>query len=206
MSKQYFIPLNRKSIESSNAISFGAYKDEDDNWKGTGDSSSFLIQHGNNRLNFYANSDGIAEQTISDWKKTFHINTSGFGVLGYGNLQKVIELNDGLSYYTLTASDNNALLFCIDQSNITIPETYLLPIGFTFSVLKDDVAETTALFPEGSVVIYGRRPATSGDNVVEWSAGTGKKPVLYPYNLVYVRKLTSLHWNVCGGHVDQTTR
>lgn len=201
--KRNFIPLNQKSIESSNAVSFGAYR-ENSIWKSTGDYGNFLIEFDEveKSLVFYTSNNYVIDTPIT-WKEIFRIDRFGISRPTYGKIFRPVDfvpIPDG-RIYNVSANDNNIMLRLYGESYIHLYNKDLsgetLPIGFNFTIVN-----TTPLLgvilPEDDVVIYGSILGQIGNRYRTWTKDTHRKPIGFIYTPAELEKISATEWLLNG--------
>lgn len=204
--KKNFISLNRKRIRSSNAISFDAYKDEDGEWKSTGESSNYLIEFDepNAVLNFKSSSGKAIDKTIQ-WNTCFKIYTNGFITTEYGFINRIKEVS-GVTI--LQPSDSNRLFLGLGiTAQLVIPDDDVnFPVGFNF-YMTSNVEHTEGdfrddyffkLIPAENVSIYARIITREGPiyTFYEFNVEEPGEASIVRDSLVKVIKIASRKWVV----------
>lgn len=200
--KKNFIPLNRKRIESSDTISFGAYKDEDGEWKSTGQNGNFRIEANftANQLQFNASSISEVSEIIP-FVPSFYIDNNGYLVSRNGFLTPKITIGtEGVQTgFSVEKQHNEHNLFAQYYTEFYFgePSNSEIPIGAKFYITKGNTNEEVYIVPLVGVRMFGR--VGYQENLpLKWTNDSSYKPVVHKYSTVVVQKVGETKYIIAG--------
>ncbi len=209
MAERNFIPVNPKSVNSSEAISFGTYKDGSE-WKSTGDKGIFRItaDFGSGTLRF-SGAPKAADGASVTFYDSFNLNSEHtYLEPNMGFFRPVIRIGTpGVKTgFLIENTHNEHLIICRGFVWLYFDATEPLEVGFkvylTKSVanLRKDRAFITPFDP--STIIYGRRTLGLLVPYETWTDTSSKHPTLRQYQTVYVMKISNTEFMI-GGAVGE---
>lgn len=199
MTERNFLPKNRKSIESSNDLAFGAYKDDAGNWKSTGDVSQHIIEFDESEgvLNFRSYDATNIDENVGK-RVSFFIRGDAFAEPNRGFLNHERIITD---HHTVSADENNSLFIGRGSDpRLKLTPGTDKPRGFYFYAMNES-SSNFIIEPVGSAIIYGLS-ILGGSTFRKWTDSTLRKPAVFKYSTVMFIKLDSVAWVGCYWQLD----
>lgn len=209
MTERNFIPVNQKSIEPSDAISFGVYKDGSE-WKSIGERGVYKIEAhfspliGQNKLQFSAALPRDADSNVTFYD-SFNLN-SDYTYLepnkGFFRPKIVVGTVGVKTGFEIENIHSEQLIIAQAFTWFYFDATADLEIGFKVYLTRNSTNDRVFITPlDPSTIIYGRKDFVNY-NYETWTDSSAKHPVIYKYKTVYVLKISSTEF-VIGGTVGE---
>ncbi len=191
MSERKFIPVNQAAIESSNAVSFGAYR-QNTTWKSTGQPSDHLIEMTDDRkLTFSGANYNLIDQNISEWNESFKILDKGEAVPIRGFVHPRIEISGSLK---IQPYFNNSTLVAtgLPITELIIDGTTSIPVGF-YCYLTSEDGVIFKIKPEYYVQISAFKTNLTNNL---YTSASSVVPQILNYSAPLLIKVGALFWSI----------
>lgn len=189
-SKRNFVPVNQGAIESSNAVSFGSYR-QNSTWKSTGQPSDHLIElNDQGQLTFNGAPTASMDLPIPEWKESFRMYVEGEirPIRGF-----VYPRIDIYGTTLLQPYFNNSTLIGMSTTTVlNIDVTPTIPNGF-YCYLTAESGITFKIKPLNATIIHAWKTTLFNET---YTSSSSNIPYIQEYSIPLLIKIDELHWSI----------